>query len=169
MQCVSGCPCDAIPHIRDGKTVKVQIEDKVYEWGDVQMGRCALSFHGGDPRVSPFLHQSMPGWEFDVSRQELSEDRGYKLCWPFSTGTWRRTEEDPSGYLVEGHAQIQRWGVGGSYAVGGSRGCMRSCFDRLEKTCRIEQTFRNGAFIKRPRWTLPHRVPVPPEGQESGS
>ena len=162
MACVQGCQAKAIPHVREGKTVQIRIEDKVYEWGDVQMGRCTLGYHGGDPQVSPFLHKTFPGYDFDVTKQNVSEDAAYKLCWPRSLGTWRRTEEDPSGFLVEGHAQIARWGGGagaGSYGIGGSRGCMRSCFDQMEADGRCEQSYTNGRFIKRPRWLLPCRVP----------
>ena len=53
---------------------------------------------------------------------------------------------------------LQKWGVGGSYAVGRSVGCMRSCFDYLERHDLIEQTFRGGRFIVRPRWLLPAKV-----------
>jgi len=168
MACAEGCQANAIPHIKEGKTVKIQIEDKTYEWGDVQMGRCTLGYHGGDTRISPFLHKSFPGYEFDATQQNMSEDRAYKLCWPRSLGTWRRTAEDPSGYIVEGHSQISRWGGegAGSYGIGGSRGCMRSCFNHLEakKQGGCEQTFENGKFIKRDRWLLSHRVPVEGEG-----
>ena len=157
MACVQGCP-DAIPHVSEGKTVSIQIEGATYEWADVHMGRCTLSYHGGDPRVSPFIHKTFPGYEFDVSKQDISEEAAYKMCWPFSQGTWRPTEEDPSGYIIEGHARIKEWGGDGSYGIGGSRGCMRSCFDHLEKTGRIDQTFENGAFVKRERWSLPCRV-----------
>jgi len=160
MSCVQGCQANAIPHQREGKTVRVQIEDKVYEWADIQLGRCVLGYHGGDPQVSPFLHKSLPGWEFDVTAQNMTEDMGYKLCWPFSLGSWRRTEEDPSGHLVDGHWQIAHWGGGagaGSYGIGGSRGCMRSCFDHLEAKGACEQTFHNGRFIKRERWLLAKR------------
>ncbi|HNV21694.1 MAG TPA: hypothetical protein PKM22_08595, partial [Candidatus Hydrogenedentes bacterium] len=109
MACVQGCP-DAIPHKLDGKTVSIQIEDKTYEWADVHMGRCTLCCHGGDPRVSPFIHKTFPGYEFDVSRQDVSEEAAYKLCWPFSIGRWRPTGEDPSGFIIEGHARLQQWG-----------------------------------------------------------
>ncbi len=68
------------------------------------------------------------------------------------------TAEFPSGYIIEGHAQLVKWGVGGSYGIEGSRGCMRSCFNHLEKQGRIEQTFAGGEFIRRPRWQLPSKV-----------
>lgn len=157
MQCVSGCP-GAIPHVREGKTVSIRIEDKVYEWADIDLGKCTLIYHGGDPRVSPFLHKDFPGYEFDVMKQEISEEAAYKFCWTLSTGRWRSTEEFPSGYIVEGHAMLQKWGEVGSYGIGGSPGCMRSCFNYLERAGRIEQTFHGGEFIKRPRWMLSHKV-----------
>jgi hypothetical protein len=160
MQCVGGCQANAIPHIREGRTVRIRIEDKTYEWGDVQMGRCTLGYHGGDASVSPFLHKTFPGGNFDPREVELTEDAAYKLCWPFSQGSWRRTDEDPSGYIVEGHARIKEWGGDGSYGIGGSRGCMRSCFNHVEKRGRVEQTFENGPFVKRPRWLLPNRIPA---------
>lgn len=153
MSCVKGCP-GAIPHIREGKKVSVTIEDKTYSWGDVDMGKCTLIYHGGDPRVSPFIPKAFPGIDFDVTKQGLSEEAAYKFCWPLSQGSWRKTEEFPSGYLNEGHAYIAKWGVGGSYGVEGSRGCMRSCFDFLEKNGLIEQTFHGGPFIRRKRWML---------------
>ncbi len=161
MECVKGC-VGAIPHIKEGKKIKIKIEDKTYEWADVDMGKCTLSYHGGDPRVSPFIHKDLPGWEFDVTKQEMSEEAAYKFAWTLSTGKWRKTEEFPSGYIIEGHAMIQKWGCGeregSSYGVGGSRGCMRSCFNYLEKKGMVEQTFKGGEFIKRDRWLLPAKV-----------
>lgn len=153
MECVKGCP-GAIPHVKEGKFVEIQIEGKTYRWADVDMGKCTLMYHGGDPRLSPFIPKSLPGYHFDVMKQKLSEEAAYKFCWPMSMGSWRKTQEFPSGYIIEGHHYITQWGVGGSYGIGGSRGCMRSCFNHLEKQKRIEQTFAGGEFIKRPRWLL---------------
>ncbi len=152
MHCVSGCP-GAIPHIKEKKFVEIQIEDKTYRWADVDMGKCTLSYHGGDPRLSPFIAKAFPGYQFDVTKQQLTEEAAYRFCWPMSTGTWRTSPETPSGYLIEGHAYIQKWGAGG-LGIGGSPGCMRSCFNYLENKKAIEQTFHGGPFIKRPRWRL---------------
>jgi len=163
MACRAGCPSDAIPHVKEGKRVSIQIEDKVYDWGDVDMGRCTLSYHGGDPRVSPFLHKAFPGLSFDVAQQRITENQAYKLCWPLSLGTWAPSDEDPSGYLVEGHSQIARWGGAGSYGIGGSRGCMRSCADAFQAQKRSEQTYASGRFVKRPRWLLPPEIPLEEE------
>jgi len=162
MACVKDCPSQAIPHIREGRTVRIQIEDKVYEWGDVHMGRCTLSYHGGDPRVSPFLHKSFPGWEFDVRKQDVSEETAYRMAWPWARSTWRRTEEDPTGWVVAGHAELVRFGEAGSFGICGSRSCMRSCSDVLEGRGFCGQKFHNPRFIRRPRWLLPCRTSRPP-------
>ncbi len=157
--CTHGCSSQAIPQTGTTDTIRIRIEDKTYEWGNVHMGRCTLCYHGGDPMVSPFIHKTFPGYEFDVRKQDVSENAAYKLCWPFSLGTWPPTPEDPSGCIIEGHYMLMQWGGDGSYGVEGSRGCMRSCFDRLERTRRIAQTFQGGPFIKRNRWLLPCAVP----------
>jgi ferredoxin len=164
MSCVRGCSACAIPHQQEGRTVSVRIGEYEYEWGDVHMGRCTLSYHGGDPMTSPFIHRELPGWHFDVTEQEMSEEAAYKLAWTMSTGTWRKSKRFPSGHLIEGHHRLQIWGEAGSYGIEGSRGCMRSCFDHLEQRGTIGQTFKNGRFIKRERWLLP--CEVPPDSEE---
>jgi ferredoxin len=156
--CVVGCPADAIPNVKDGPTVSIQIEDRTYTWGDVHMGRCALSYHGGDASMSPFLHQALSGYTFDPTTADVSERDAYAICWTLSLGRRAATVADPSGYVVEGHARLSQWGDGGSYGVEGSRGCMRSCFDHLERSGGCQQTFEGGRFIRRPRWMLPHQT-----------
>lgn len=160
MACVAGCTPGAIPHLREGKTISVDIEGKKYEWGDVQMGRCTLGYHGGDPMLSPFIHKSLPGYHCRVADQNISENNAYKMCWPMSLDRWSPTNEDPSGYRIEGHAMLSKWGQDGSYGVGGSRGCMRSCMNHMEGKGSCEQTFEGGPFIKRQRWLLPDTVPT---------
>lgn len=152
MACVRGCP-GAIPHIKEGKFIEITIEDRKYRWADVDMGKCTLCYHGGDPRVSPFIPKALPGYYFDVMKQNISEETAYKFCVPMSRGEWRKTAEHPSGYIIEGHYYIQKWGQDG-LGIGGSRGCIRSCFDYLERHNMIEQTFKGGPFIRRKRWLL---------------
>ena len=158
MECVKNCPSYAIPHIKEKKKIQIKIENYVYEWADIDLGKCALSYHGGDSRVSPFIHKDFPGWNIDARKQDFSEETAYKFCWTLSTCRWRKTKQFPSGYIIEGHAMIQKWGEGGSYSICGSRGCMRSCFNYLEKNCIIEHRFKGGDFIKRKRWLLPYKV-----------
>jgi len=158
MKCVEDCPSKAIPHIKENKKVQIEIDGNIYQWADIHTGKCTLSYHGGDSRVSPFIHKDFPGWNIDASKQDFSEEAAYKFCWTLSTARWRKTQQFPSGYIVEGHAMLQRWGEAGSYGICGSRGCMRSCFDFLEQQKKIEQRFKGGKFIKRKRWLLPYRV-----------
>jgi hypothetical protein len=155
MACVKGCAPQAIPYLKEDKTVSIQIEDKTYTWSDVHMGKCTLSYHGGDSTVSPFIHKTFPGWNIDVKKQDFSEEAAYKFCWTLSTAKWRKTAEFPHGYVIPGHGLMHKWGVGGSFGVEGSRGCMRSCFHHLEKTGKAGQHFENKDFIRRPRWVLP--------------
>jgi len=157
MECVKDCPSGAIPHIKEDKKVSIKIEDYTYEWADIHLGKCTLSYHGGDSKVSSFIHKDFPEWNIDARKQDFSEELAYKFCWTLSTGEWRKTES-PSGCIIEGHKMLQKWGVAGSYGIGGSRGCMRSCFNFLEKKEVIEQKFKNGNFIKRKRWILPYSV-----------
>lgn len=154
MKCVKGCLCGAIPHLREKKSVKVQIEDKVYEWGDVHMGKCTLSYHGGDPTVSPFMAKGLPGFTFDVRSQDVAERTAYKFAWTMSTGEWEKTSEFPEGSIIPGHAFLRKTGGGTSYGIEASRGCMRSCFDHVEERPGIGQKFKNGKFIRRERWQL---------------
>ena len=154
MNCVKGCLPGAIPHIRENKTVRVKIEDKTYVWADVDMGKCTLSYHGGDPTMSPFMAKALPGFTFDVRQQDVSEETAYKFAWTMSTGSWRKSTVYPEGKLIPGHAFIQKTGIGGSYGVEGSRGCMRSCFDHIEGRKGIGQDFVNPKFIRRERWRL---------------
>ncbi|MDD5677314.1 MAG: hypothetical protein PHW60_04885 [Kiritimatiellae bacterium] len=165
MQCVKGCSACAIPHRKEQKTVKIRIDDKTYEWGDVHMGRCTLSYHGGDAMNSPFIHRDFPGWNFDVTQQDMSEEAAYKFAWTLSQQPWGKCKEFPSGWIIEGHHYLLKWGEAGSFGVEGSRGCMRSCFNHLEKKGTIGQTFHNGDFIKRRRWLLPAKVPGPKQHQ----
>ena len=160
MQCVKGCSACAIPHMKEKKTVKIRIDDYTYEWGDVHMGRCTMSYHGGDSMNSPFIHRDMPGWNVDVTKTDFSEDTAYKFAWTLSQQPWRKSKEHPSGWIIEGHHYLLQWGEAGSFGVEGSRGCMRSCFNHLEKKGAVGQTFKNGEFIKRDRWLLPAEVPA---------
>ncbi|HOK57344.1 MAG TPA: hypothetical protein PLF90_08475, partial [bacterium] len=104
MECVKDCPSKAIPHIKENKKIQIKIENYVYEWADIHLGKCTLSYHGGDSRVSPFIHKDFPGWNIDARKQDFLEETAYKFCWTLSTGRWRKTKEFPSGYIIEGHA-----------------------------------------------------------------
>ena len=151
MQCVDYCTGHCIPHIKEGKFVEIQIEDKTYRWGDVDMGKCCLTHHGLNKEASPFLALDCPGLRMDVSEQEMSEEEAYKLTYTVGGGTWRKTEQFPTGHVLD-YAYTMLKGVG-YYAVCGARGCIRQCMIHCEEGGKIGQSFHN-EFRKKPMWTL---------------
>lgn len=40
--------------------------------GDVDMGKCTLSMHGGDRNVSPFLQKELPNVVWDARKMDFS-------------------------------------------------------------------------------------------------
>ncbi|MFO7945510.1 MAG: hypothetical protein R6V19_01660, partial [Armatimonadota bacterium] len=151
MRCADECGGHAIPHISEGKTVSIQIEDKVYEWGDVDMGKCTLTHHGLNKEVSPFLAMDAPGLRLDVSEQECTEEEAYKLAYTIAGGTWRKTDEFPTGRVVDYYKTMLE--STGYFAVCGANGCIRACMIALEEAERGGQEFHE-PFRKRPRWRL---------------
>ncbi len=153
MSCARKCEGAAIPHIKEGKKVTIKIEDKEYSWGDVDMGRCTLTHHGLNKRTSPFLAKDCPGLRLDISEQEVSEEEAYKLAYTVAGGTWRKTEEFPSGNVVDYYKTMLQ--TTGYYAVCGAGGCIRQCMIHLEEKGAIEQTFTE-PFRRRPQWQMDH-------------
>jgi hypothetical protein len=151
MACVADCPGHCIPHRRDNDTVSVEIEGVRFEWANVDMGKCTLTHHGLNKEASPFLAKDCPGLRLNVSEQKLTEEEAYKLCYTVAGGSWRPTEQFPSGRVIDYYKNMLE--TTGYYAVCGARGCIRACMMHLEKTGRIEQTFEN-EFRRRPMWEL---------------
>jgi epoxyqueuosine reductase len=153
MACARECGGHAIPLPREGKTVRIQIEDKVYEWGDVDMGKCTLTHHGLNKEVSPFLSRDCPGLRLNVAEQEMSEEEAYKLCYTVAGGTWRKTDEFPTGNVVDYYKTMLQ--STGYFAVCGANGCVRACMIDMERTGRTDGKF-SVPFRKRPKWQLNH-------------
>jgi len=151
MRCVDECPGHCIPHIREGKVVEIQIEDRTYRWGDVDMGGCTLTHHGMNKEASPFLAKDFPGLRMDVREQRMSEEEAYKLCYTVAGGTWRATAEFPSGNVVDYYRTMLR--STGYFAVCGARGCIRACFMSGGEAGAADERFHN-RFRKKPMWTL---------------
>ena len=53
--CVRECPGGCIPPMNSGKTIRVQIEDKVIEWGDIDMWRCYAFYTHAGRYYNPFV------------------------------------------------------------------------------------------------------------------
>lgn len=156
MACVTDCPGHCIPHARDGQVCRIEIEGQTIEWGDVDMGKCTLTHHGLNVEASPFLAKDCPGLRLNVAKQKCSEEEAYKLAYTVAGATWRKTEEFPSGRVVDHYKTMLE--TTGYYAVCGARGCIRACMMSLEKRGAIEAEYEN-EFQQREPWIIP-----PPEG-----
>ncbi len=154
-RCVRECPGDAIPPVNDKeKKVEVKIGGKKISWGDVNMGRCVLTHHGMNNRVSPFLKKDYPNLEFDVAKTDITEREGYSITHPMANGKWPHTEfNGPDGAVLKYYSYCFR-STGGYLAICGARGCIRACMDNLEKNELISQRFHN-QFYKKESWLLP--------------
>lgn len=161
MKCARDCPGGAIPKKNERETIKIQIEDKTYEWGDVHMGRCTLTHHGLNWEASPFLKKACPGFNLDVRNTTISEETAYKMTYTIAQGNWCKTQEHPEGTVVPYYKQILDHT--GYFAICGAKGCIRSCMDTQEKCGKIQQCdFPTKVFPKKP-WKL-----EPPEAAVTG-
>ena len=151
MACAQECPGHCIPHVKDNQVVRIEIEGKTIEWGDVDMGKCVLTHHGLNVEASPFLAKDCPGLRLNVAKQKCSEEEAYKLAYTVAGGTWRKTAEFPSGRVIDYCRTMMD--NGGYYAVCGAKGCIRACMISLEKRGVIEAQYHN-EFRQREAWVI---------------
>ena len=53
--CVRECPGGCIPALNSGKTVRVNLEGKILEWGDIDMWRCYAFYTHAGRYYNPFV------------------------------------------------------------------------------------------------------------------
>ena len=162
-RCVKDCPGNAIPPVNDeDKKITVEIGGKKISWGDVHMGRCTLTHHGLNNTISPFLKKDFPNLEFDVANSDITEEEAYRLTYPLGLGTWTNNfYEDNGGSVIKYYKYILNHC--GYFALCGAKGCIRACMDSLERSGRIENTFKN-KFYRKKSWN----IPVEREGEKIG-
>jgi ferredoxin len=153
MRCARDCPGNAIPKPGDRPPIRIQIEDKTYEWGDVHMGRCTLTHHGLNREASPFLARDVPGFDLNVQQSNLSEETAYKLAYSLGHAGWRASPEFPGKAVVGYYKQILEHT--GYFAICGAKGCIRSCMASLEKRRAVDQSEFPTPVFPRPPWRLP--------------
>ncbi len=151
-RCVTMCPGNAVPPVKGGKKLTVRIGGKDISWGDVHMGRCTLTHHGFNNKISPFHKAAFPNMGFDVDTSTLTEEEAYRLCYPMATATWTSTPYDSADGSVIPYYKYVMNHVG-YFAVCGARGCVRACMDNLERNKRIPNTFHE-PFYRKPTWIL---------------
>lgn len=160
MKCARACP-GAIPKPGEREPIRIEIEDKTYEWGDVHMGRCTLTHHGLNWEVSPFMKNDFPGLNFRVRESELSEEEAYRLCYTLAQGEWSPCRENPSSAVMSWYKQIINHCS--YFAVCGAKGCIRACMEAMERGDRIDQSDFKTPVAPRPAWEM-----SPPENDETG-
>jgi len=152
-RCVKDCPGNAIPDIKDtDKTLTVEIGDKKISWADVDMGRCTLTHHGLNNTVSPFLKKDFPNLELDAANMNITEEEAYRLTYSIAGGGWQNSfYEENGGSIIKYYKYILDHC--GYFAVCGAKGCIRACMVSLEKSHRIENTFKY-PFVRKKGWSL---------------
>ncbi|HOF19305.1 MAG TPA: hypothetical protein PK082_10385 [Phycisphaerae bacterium] len=161
MRCVKDCPGGAIPRNDEREPIRIQIDDKTYEWGDVHMGRCTLTHHGLNWEASPFLRKDFPGLDLDVRHTNLSEEAAYRLAYPMASASWMASPEFPSDACMEFYHQIKSHIQ--YFALCGAKGCIRACMDALENRHAIEQAGYPTPVFPRKPWRL-----TPPRDDVTG-
>ena len=112
MSCVRACPVQAIPQ---DKTVQITVAGHKLEWADIDMHKCAFGFCCGNQESNPFMVTPEDKKKFtDLTHQPLFSISKYKV---------------PPVYSY-------------ARALGGGAGCLRACFDHLEKTGKIKNLFQ---------------------------
>ncbi len=161
MRCVKDCPGGAIPRKGEKDTIKIQIEDKTYEWGDVHMGRCTLTHHGMNWEASPFLKKDLPGMQLNVRDSEMSEEAAYRLTYPMASAGWSASREFPYKAVLNYYNQIKSHID--YFAICGAKGCIRACMASVEKRKGCDQCNFPTPVFPETKWQL-----HPPEEDETG-
>jgi ferredoxin len=153
MKCVKDCPGNAIPGRNEKPAIKIHIDGREYEWGDVHMGRCTATHHGINWKASPFMKRFFPGFNLDVAKSTMSEELAYKTAYTLALGRWGRTNPEFPGEWVNPYYR-QILDHTGYFAVCGAKGCIRSCMEFQEKTGNIDQDAFHTPVFPGPKWEL---------------
>ena len=118
MACVRECPGHCIPDIKTGKTVKVDLDGKICEWGDIDMWRCYAFYTHAGRFYNPF-----------VPKEVFDKNEGGAL--DLLEGKTAVADEHE---IMKVYTALQKYfpsWVGYNMAKCG--GCIRACVSMLEK------------------------------------
>lgn len=116
--CVRECPGGCIPAIDSGKTVTVNLDGKILEWGDIDMWRCYAFYTHAGRYYNPFVPKEV--WD-------KNENGSLDLM---EGVTDVATEEEVAKVYSALQKYFPSW-VGYNMAKCG--GCIRACVSMLEK------------------------------------
>ena len=137
--CVRECPGGCIPTINSGKTVRVEIDGKVCEWGDIDMWRCYAFYTHAGRHYNPFVPKEV--WD--------ANENGSLNLMEGVTDVANEKE------IMKVYTALQKYfpsWVGYNMAKCG--GCIRGCVSVLEKKggC-MENRFQEPLRTQKP-WKL---------------
>ena len=137
--CVRECPGGCIPAINSGKSVRVEIDGKVCEWGDIDMWRCYAFYTHAGRNYNPFVPKEV--WDANKNGS-LNLMEGV-------------TDVANEKEIMKVYTALQKYfpsWVGYNMAKCG--GCIRGCVSVLEKKggC-MEDRFREPLRTQKP-WKL---------------
>ena len=137
--CVRECPGGCIPAINSGKSVRVEIDGKVCEWGDIDMWRCYAFYTHAGRNYNPFVPKEV--WD--------ANENGSLNLMEGVTDVANEKE------IMKVYTALQKYfpsWVGYNMAKCG--GCIRGCVSVLEKKggC-MEDRFREPLRTQKP-WKL---------------
>lgn len=117
MKCVRECPGGCIPDIKTGKTIKINLDGKICEWGDIDMWKCYAFYTHAGRHFNPFIPKEV--WD-------TNENGSLDLM----EGKTEANEEEILKVYTALQKYFPSW-VGYNMAKCG--GCIRACVSRLEK------------------------------------
>ena len=137
--CVRECPGGCIPAINSGKSVRVEIDGKVCEWGDIDMWRCYAFYTHAGRHYNPFVPKEV--WD--------ANENGSLNLMEGVTDVANEKE------IMKVYTALQKYfpsWVGYNMAKCG--GCIRGCVSVLEKKggC-MENRFQEPLRTQKP-WKL---------------
>ncbi len=117
--CVRECPGGCIPSIKSGKTVTVNLDGKICEWGDIDMWRCYAFYTHAGRHYNPFVPKEV--WD-------KNENGALDLL----EGKTDNADEKEIEKIYTSLAKYFPSWVGYNMAKCG--GCIRACVSMLEKS-----------------------------------
>ncbi len=141
MECVVECPGGCISR---EKTVKISIEGREVEWGEIDVEKCGAVFQTSVPEYNPFMPEEageyirrLVATEPGEERRRLAAERG---------GPWDVGRQIP--YNRAGWESYHHPG-----ALCGARGCIRACMIHLEEQDKLQNKFHSRFRLREP-WRL---------------
>jgi ferredoxin len=128
MKCVDACPGHALSRT---ERVSIKIEDREFEWGAIDLGKCKLTHWGMNELASPFIKKDVPGWKMNIDEQTMT--------W-FEAYNFGRAVSVRSKYINTMATGFEEMGQGGRPGpICGAYGCIETCYAVLKKNRKFRE------------------------------